>query len=308
MFNGCGAHKTDVANSNACGDTGGMVRADASRAADRRADKWALLLIAAMTAVSLAVTALTRIAEAARRGFGESAAEIWLLEGTSHLVIVGLATLFPLLLNRLDVRWDRLLRSAPVLIMAWLVFTLTHVSAMHLLRAALFPMAIGQSYVFRALDPATLGYEGLKDLFVFLLIGCGFVLGRMIEQARLEQQDRLGTARTEHKITLRAGAAVHLVPAHEIVWAKAAANYAEVHTATRSIFARTTLASLEQELKAAGGAHVRIHRSYIVNPASVISITPTGEGDVTVKLATGEELPGSRRYREALAAAATPSG
>lgn len=280
-----------------------MDRADASQTADGRADRRTWLLITAMAAVSLVVTALTRISEAGRRGFGESATEIWLLEGTSHVVIVGLAMLFPLLLNRVEVRWDKLARTAPVLLAAWIGFTLLHVSLMHLLRAVLIPLATGQPYAFRALDPATLGYEGLKDLFVFLLVGCGFVLGRMIAQARSEQQDRLGTARAEHKITLRAGTTVHLVPAKEVAWVKAAANYAEVHTATRSIFARTTLASLEQELNAAGGRHVRIHRSYLVNPEAVSTITPTGEGDVTVKLATGEELPGSRRFREALAAA-----
>lgn len=281
-----------------------MSGADPSLAADARADRRTWLLVTVLASVSLLVTALTRISEAGRRGSGEGWAEIWVLEGTSHVVIVGLALLFPLLLNRVEVRWDRLARTAPVLIAAWLGFALLHVSLMHLLRAALIPLATGQPYAFRALDPATLGYEGLKDLFVFLLIGSGFVLGRMIEQARVEQQDRLGTARAEHKITLRAGTAMHLLPAGEITWVKAAANYAEVHTPTRSIFARTTLASLEQELKAAGGRHVRIHRSYIVNPDTVISITPTGEGDVVVKLETGEELPGSRRFREALAAAA----
>ena len=280
-----------------------MDRADASQTADRRADRRIWLLIAAMAAVSLIVTALTRISEADRRGFGESATEIWLLEGTSHVVIVGLAMLFPLLLNRVEVRWDRLARTAPVLLAIWIGFTLLHVSLMHLLRAVLIPLATGQPYAFRALDSATLGYEGLKDLFVCLLVGCGFVLGRMISQARSEQQDRLGTARAEHKITLRAGATVHLVPANEVTWVKAAANYAEVHTANRSIFARTTLTNLDQELTAAGGRHVRIHRSYLVNPDAVAAITPTGEGDVSVKLATGEELPGSRHYREALAAA-----
>jgi hypothetical protein len=294
-----------IAHSRWSGDTGRMSPANPAAAADRRADARILILIAAMAAVSLVVTALTRLSEASRRGGGEGSVEIWLLEGTSHVVIVALAALFPLLLDRVEVRWDRLVRAAPVVIAAWLGFTLLHVSAMHLLRAILFPPIAGQPYVFRALDPATLGYEGLKDLFVFLLIGSGFVLGRMIEQARVEQQARFGTARNEQKITLRVGAAVHLVPAREIVWVKAAANYAEVHTGARSIFVRTTLASLEQELKAAGGRHVRTHRSYIVNLDSIVSITPTGEGAVVVKLATGEELPGSRGYREALEAAAS---
>lgn len=275
----------------------------ASLATDKRADARALLLVLVMASISLVVTALTRLTEVSQRGWPEGWAEIWLLEGTSHLVIVGLAAAFPRLLDQVELRPERLMRAAIVVVGAYLAFTVLHVSLMHLLRALLFPVILGQVYVFRALSPATLGYEGLKDLFAFLLIGSAFVLGRMIEQARTDQQGRLGFARTERKITLRDGAAVHIVRAEDIVWAKAAANYAEVYAVQRSFFVRTTLTSLEQELKAAGGRHMRIHRSYLVNIDSVAAITPTGEGDVTVRLATGEELPGSRRYREALAAA-----
>jgi hypothetical protein len=269
-------------------------------AGDRRADARTLILVAALAAVSLVVTAATRQTEAARLGTGEAPGEIWLLEATSHAVIVALAALFPLLLNRVAIGWSQLGRAAPALVAAWLAFTFLHVGAMHLLRAALFPVLVGQPYAWRAFDPATLGYEGLKDLFAFLLIACGFLLSRSIETARLEQQERISTAQTERKIVLRAGAATHVVPARDIVWAKAAANYVEVHTASRSLFVRMTLASLEQSLAAAGGRHVRIHRSHIVSLDHVASVVPTGEGDVTVTLTTGAELPGSRRYRENL--------
>ncbi|HEY7800875.1 MAG TPA: LytTR family DNA-binding domain-containing protein [Hyphomonadaceae bacterium] len=272
----------------------------AELAGDRRADRRTLALIAALALVSLVVVAVTRQTEAARLGTGETGAEIWLLEATSHAVIVGLAALFPLLLDRVPVGWNDLKRTAPALLAAWIVFTLLHVTLMHALRALLFPLLVGQPYAWRAFDSTTLGYEGLKDLFVFLLLMSGFLLSRSIEASRLEQQERISTARTEEKIILRVGAAMHAVPVREIVWAKAAANYAEVHGANRSWFARMTFASLEESLKAAGGNHARIHRSYIVSLAHIASVEPTGEGDVTVVLTTGDRLPGSRNYRTVL--------
>ncbi len=113
--------------------------------ADRRADRRTLLLVAALAAVSLTVTALARATEAARRGSGEGAAEIWLLEATSHIAIVGLSCLFPFLLARIEIRWDRMARAAPIVALAWLAFTLMHVSLMHGLRAILFPAALGQA-------------------------------------------------------------------------------------------------------------------------------------------------------------------
>ena len=66
--------------------------------------------------------------------------------------------------------------------------------------------------------------------------------------------------------------------------------------------ARLTLAELERQLRDAGVDVVRVHRSWLVNRASIAEIAPTGEGDVTITLRDGDTAPGSRRYREPLAA------
>ncbi len=277
------------------------------RAADRRADRRMLALIAALTMVSLVVTALTRQTEAMHRGSGETPVEIWLLEASSHIVIVALACLGPLLINRVGFSWTHPARAAPVLLAGWLAFTFMHVGAMHLIRALLFPLLLRQPYVWRALEGPTLAYEGLKDLFVFLLLVIAFLLGRSIAAAQLEQRQRVSAAQSEQKILLRSGASSYVAPARDIVWARAAGNYAEVHMANRTVFARVTFAGLEQMLAAAGGRHVRIHRSHIVNLDHVVAVEPTGEGDVRVRLSTGEELPGSRRYRANLERLAPPA-
>lgn len=273
-------------------------------AADRRADRRALLAVAVLTCVSLIVTVVTRLAEAQRAGSDETAGEIWLLEATSHAVILGLAALFPVALHRFGapLSRERVGLAAPALIAAFLAFTALHTGLMHLLRTALFPLLLGQRYVWRAFEPSTLAYEGMKDLFAFLLILFGFFLFRSIEAARLDQRERLVAARQEHRILLRSGGSTHAVPAADILWAEAAGNYAEVHTAGRALFVRMTFASLAQSLEAAGGRHARIHRSYIVNLDHVVSVKPTGEGDAVVHLSNGVELPASRRYRDALGA------
>ncbi|MEO1105411.1 MAG: LytTR family DNA-binding domain-containing protein, partial [Pseudomonadota bacterium] len=67
--------------------------------------------------------------------------------------------------------------------------------------------------------------------------------------------------------------------------------------------ARTTLGALEQLLAAAGSPHMRVHRSYIVNLDAIREIVPTSAGDVTVRLSSGAEIPGSRRHRDRLAQA-----
>jgi DNA-binding LytR/AlgR family response regulator len=59
-----------------------------------------------------------------------------------------------------------------------------------------------------------------------------------------------------------------------------------------------TLTELERLLDDAGGHHVRVHRSHVVNLDHVRGITPTGEGDALIELDTGDTVPGSRRYRE----------
>lgn len=82
---------------------------------------------------------------------------------------------------------------------------------------------------------------------------------------------------------------------------KASGNYANLHVKDSVYPMRITLTRLEsllpQEL------FIRIHRSLIVNLGSISHIQPTDGGDYRVFLHTGEELPLSRRYRDAFKAA-----
>ncbi len=88
---------------------------------------------------------------------------------------------------------------------------------------------------------------------------------------------------------------MRFVPAAEIDWIEAAANYAELHVGVHSYLIRETLGALERKLEPRQFA--RIHRSRIVNLDRVREIQPWEHGDYLVILQDGTELRMSRRYR-----------
>ena len=84
----------------------------------------------------------------------------------------------------------------------------------------------------------------------------------------------------------------------EIVWIEAAGNYARVHAAGQGFLLRASLAELEQRLE--GLPFVRVHRGVLLNVMRIVSLRPVGHGDLEVRLADGERLAVSRRFRARL--------
>lgn len=285
------------------GGVAGGGEAEAPRAADRRADRRALLLIGAMLLVSAVVGGATLRAEAARTHSTITWQETWLLVTTSHVAILLLAPLLPLLLDRFPLPGDDWRRALPAHLLGMLGFGALHVSLMLAARRLLFPSLVGFPYPVDLFAPGHFLYELRKDAFTYALLLVGFVLMRSIEQRRLEAVQALRTARRSHSLTLRSGSTAFVVGAGEILWARAAANYVEVAVPGRTHLARMTLKRLEKLLDAAGDRHVRIHRSHVVNVDAVREVNPTGDGDVRVTLSDGSVAPGSRRYRDRLLAA-----
>jgi len=91
-----------------------------------------------------------------------------------------------------------------------------------------------------------------------------------------------------------------IVPASEVRWISAAANYAELHLAKGSQLVRATLTELEEGLDPA--AFARIHRGTLVRVDCVREVVPSAHGDFDVVLDDGAVLRMSRRYRERLLA------
>lgn len=79
----------------------------------------------------------------------------------------------------------------------------------------------------------------------------------------------------------------------EIVFARAAGNYIELHARGRTFIWRQTMHNAERIL---GPGFVRVHRSYLVPWRSIETVTRGRKGPVEVALNTGACLPVSNRY------------
>lgn len=74
----------------------------------------------------------------------------------------------------------------------------------------------------------------------------------------------------------------------EIEWIEAAKDYVLLHTASRSLMHRTTMAALERQLE--GSRLMRVHRSAFVAPNRVREVRRTGRGLATLVLVDGVEV------------------
>ena len=100
------------------------------------------------------------------------------------------------------------------------------------------------------------------------------------------------------RILVRSDGRIRLVPVVEIDWVEAADNYVRLHVGAERHLVRETMASLERRLDP--DRFGRIHRSAIVNLASVRELQPTFNGEYAVLLRSGARLTLSRGYRDAL--------
>ncbi|WP_300391355.1 LytTR family DNA-binding domain-containing protein [Henriciella sp.] len=269
--------------------------------ADKRADRRTWIYFAGFLFASFLVLSMSDQHDMRRAG-ADHPEMAWLSQATSHLVILAMTPFITFMLSRFPLSDWR--RSLPVHAGAVVVFSLVHILAMVALRKALSPVFIGVPYEFGLADPSTWLYEFRKDVLSYALITAIFAMNRLAEQRGLEAKAAQKEASERHRLTLKSGGRTYFVDASEIVWVRAASNYVEVVTPGRTYLARATLTELEKLLETAGGHHVRVHRSHLVNLDRVTEIRPTGEGDVTLTLETGDDVPGSRRYRERYAGAA----
>jgi len=188
----------------------------------------------------------------------------------------------------LDPPWPR---AVAIHLGGLLVFALVHITAMGVLRWAIYVPLGGYYAPFSPLGnflyefrKDALGYAG----FVFL-----YVLWR-------RQRARPDTAPSPEPgaIEVRDGARRHFVPLDEVAWIEAAGNYVELHRGRTPILHRAPLSEMERQLEGVG--FIRIHRSRLVRRAAIAQVESKPSGDYLVRLADGRELAGSRRYRRPL--------
>ena len=100
------------------------------------------------------------------------------------------------------------------------------------------------------------------------------------------------------RLVIRSEGSILLVRVEDVDWLEAAGNYVCVHLGKRNHIVRDSLAHLEKQLDPV--RFLRVHRSAIVNLDRIRELRPTFQGDYKVVLLSGDILPLSRKYREAL--------
>jgi hypothetical protein len=186
------------------------------------------------------------------------------------------------------------------------VISVAHVSLMVGLRHIAY-WALASSYYDFGPWPRELVYEYLKDARGYAGILAAIALYRMAMwrmkgEARLLSEPDVGApvepvARPERFLVKKLGKEF-LLPAQDIEWAQAWGNYVNLHVRGRDHPLRSTLAGLESRLDPS--RFQRVHRSYIVNLAQISAIEPQDGGDADLLLHSGQRVPCSRTYRDAL--------
>ncbi|MEZ5998015.1 MAG: LytTR family DNA-binding domain-containing protein [Hyphomonas sp.] len=271
--------------------------------ADRRADRQSWIYFSLFLLASFFEKAMSDRFDLIRTGSAHPDLP-WLTQATSHLVVLAMVPFITFMLSRFPITPRTWRSSLPAHAAATAAYSFVHILLMVGLRKLLTPLVFGFTYDFGLANPSVWLYEYRKDILTYALIAAVFAMSRQLEQSRMEADAARSEARQRHRLTLKSGGRTFFVEADDVILARAAANYVEVVTPAKTHLARMTMAELERLLDEAGGRHVRVHRSHIVNLDRVRAISPTGEGDATIELDTGEIVPGSRRYRDRFAPAA----
>ncbi|UVK41875.1 LytTR family transcriptional regulator [Mesorhizobium sp. AR07] len=277
-----------------------MPRADKGQDLERRV----LRRIFWPASVSLAgvamINVMTLLTEAQRAGTPLDAGIPLVLEFSSVSVLLVLIPLMSVFMRMVPLQPSRWLVALPLYLGMSIAFSALHVLGMVTLRKALFWVFWGRSYIFFRAPLTDFLYEYRKDLLSFSVIVVICHLVRRLEEKRREPTAAGVQSHPAGRLALRSGSRTVWVDAATFEWASAAGNYVEFHGGGSHLL-RMTLLGLEDLLTRSGVDVVRVHRSRIVNRAKVREVLPTRDGDFVVRLLSGAEVRGSRRYREILA-------
>lgn len=254
-----------------------------------RALWWAAATVSAL----LAAKGLVDAVSLADQRPGSPAGEAFALELTSTAFFI--AMLLPIWQLSRRLRPPRLGWPAALAVHLALGVPLVMAHALWLAasRWAVFA-AMGAHYRFDW-SGAQLLFEWRKDtLSLLALAGLGWLLDRLFAPPPVP-----ASPPADYRLAVKDGTRTLFFAPEDISHASSAGNYVELATNQGSVLHRVTLAVLADELAPHG--FVRIHRTHLVRAGAVVSVASAGSGDFTVTLAGGATLPGSRRYRTALA-------
>ncbi|WP_308910894.1 LytTR family DNA-binding domain-containing protein [Pseudokordiimonas caeni] len=260
-----------------------------------RRHKGFVLAVIAITGVFLVVNANTMVSDYESVGQSIDWRKPVLYEFTSALAILIMLPGIIATGERWPPRGGTWWRHLPVYLASTIVFSAGHITLMVLMRMAAFPLLFDGDYDFFYRGLGAVPYEFWKDARTFVLLFGGFILFGDALKAAAKRSGGL-------PIELKSGATRILLDPADFLFAKGAANYAEITSGSGESLARITLSELQEKLAAEGVPAVRIHRSYIVNRAAIRTIDPIAGGDMKLTLKDGRTLRASRRYRAELEA------
>lgn len=269
-------------------------------AVDKRADITSYRFITLFVFLSWVTLSITSHIEAIRDGNSEPAIQPWLTQFASHIVILLVMLIIPVLLTRFPLNRETWPRALGAFVGGFLIFSITHILLMVAIRKLLWPVFFGGPYIFGLSDPINWLYEMQKDAYTFLLQISVFWFARLQARQSFEAEGRKQEAKESGRLTLISGGRISLVNANDVRLAKAAANYVDIHTPHRDLLVRMTLRELEQLLATAADNHIRIHRSCIVHMEEIADVKPNGDGSATITLINGNKLQASRSHRSML--------
>jgi len=231
-----------------------------------------------LTLMFTAVNTVTAISDFSRAGRDIPWGRPLLYEVTSAIAIM---VMLPLVIH-VGRRWPISLqawgRTLPRYLLASIAFSAGHIVIMVGLRKAAAPILFGTTYDFLPNGLEPIPHEYWKDLRTFILLFAGFTMIEAVLKAKAENR------KTAQAIELKSGASRILINPESFLYAKGAANYAEVQSVDGESLARITLAELEEKLLATGMPVVRVHRSYLVNRDAIRKIDPLPGGDLSLTL------------------------
>jgi hypothetical protein len=216
------------------------------------------------------------------------------LEVTSALAAMAAALVVTVALRLAPPTRGPAWRTVAIHLAGSLLYSLTHVGLMALLRVAAFAAA-GHHFSWSL---AELPYEYRKDVLTYVVMAgiMWFVIRPSAPPAPAPAQGPTGPATFD----IRDGATILRIPTAEILAAQAAGNYVEFALADgRRPLMRVSMAKVEAALAAHG--FLRTHRSWLVNAERVRGLSAAGSGDFRLDFGAGLTAPLSRRYPDALA-------
>jgi len=233
---------------------------------------------------------------------------IWkpvLWEWSSHLALLALVPVVIWFNRRYPLALGQLKKNLPKHLAASIVYSVVHVTAMVVMRKAIYATQ-GGHYDFGSW-PQEFLYEYLKDIrsyfgVIFIITFYELLLLRLQGEARLLDAPDSGTPvepieRPTRFLVKKLGKEF-LLPANEVEWLKAWGNYVNLRVRGRDYPLRATMTEIEARLDP--HKFVRVHRSNIINLDFVDTIEPLDAGDARANMRDGEKVAVSRRYRDRL--------